>query len=74
MPHFCVWLRDDDEQAYWVWADTATEARRLVALNVEPARDAENPEAFECQPDETQAPPFGLIYRRLYGPVSIEKR
>ena len=73
MPHFCVLPADSDDQAYWVLADSTDHARRLVALNVAEASGAENHSLFYCAEDATQAPPVGLIYRRLYGPIAVEK-
>jgi hypothetical protein len=72
---FHLWRSDDDDaDSYWVGADTAAEARRLVALNVGGARDAEDPMRFDCEPSKRKRPPAGFIHRRLTGPVAIQKR
>jgi len=73
--YYSVWAKDDDAgEVYWVSAESETEARRLVALNAELARDAEDASKFECDLDRDKRPPFGMIYRRLHGPLTIEKR
>jgi hypothetical protein len=42
MAHYCVWSKDNDAaDSYWVLAGTPGEARRLVALNVNGAAEAE---------------------------------
>jgi hypothetical protein len=72
---FHLWRCDDDDaDSYWVGADTPAEARRLVALNVGGARDAEDPMRFDCEPSKRKRPPAGFIHRRLTGPVAIQKR
>ena len=65
---------DGAADSYWVNASSCAEARRLVAVNVPEASDAENAGIFECERNTQKTPPEGLIYRRLYGPVSIEAR
>lgn len=75
MPYCCVRPKGDDQgEAYWVSATSDDEARRLVALNVGHAQDADHPGKFECEANAAKQPPFGLIYRRLNGPLTIEKR
>jgi hypothetical protein len=75
MPHYCIWSKEGDgADAYWVLAGTPREARRLVALNVDGAADAENVEKFECGLSDKKIPPAGFIHRRLNGPLAIVKR
>jgi hypothetical protein len=75
MAYYRVCPKDKDQgDAYWVTARSEEQARRLVALNVEEAREAEDPTKFEAEINGEKQPPFGLIYRRLYGPLTIEKR
>ncbi|WP_162915072.1 hypothetical protein [Desertibaculum subflavum] len=64
--------RDGDGECYWLQAQNAADARRLVALNVPGAERAQNPALFDCAPDETRLPPPGLIQRLLRGPVAIK--
>lgn len=75
MPHYCVWSDDDPEgEAYWVLAPSCQVARHLVALNVDTARQANDPNAFDCLQDDKKNPPEGLIYRQLNGPIAIARR
>jgi hypothetical protein len=75
MAHYCVWSKDNDAaDSYWVLAGTPGEARRLVALNVNGAAEAENIEKFECGLSGKKMPPAGFIHRRLNGPLAIVKR
>jgi hypothetical protein len=72
---FHIWRCDDDDaDSYWVSAGTPAEARRLIALNVGNARDAEDSMRFDCGPSNRKRPPTGFIHRRLTGPVAIKKR
>lgn len=74
--YYRVWPRDDDQgEAYWVFASSGEEARRLIASNAgAAARDAENPGKFECEIDAQKTPPWDFIHRRLYGPIAIMER
>jgi hypothetical protein len=73
--YYRVQAKDDDAgEAYWVAAESEEHARRLVALNAESAREAEDSSRFECESNHEKHPPFGLIYRRLHGPLTITKR
>ena len=75
MTHYHLWRCDDDDaDSYWVEADTALQARRLIALNVAEAPDAEDPMRFDCGPASSNAPPPDTINRRLKSPVTITKR
>jgi hypothetical protein len=46
---------------FWLQADSAEEARRLVALNVPSMGSASLPDLAECWPDETHSPRYGAI-------------
>jgi hypothetical protein len=73
--HYRVQTKDDDAgEAYWVAAESEDHARRLVALNAEDAREAGDSSRFECESNDEKRPPFGLIYRRLHGPLTIKNR
>jgi hypothetical protein len=75
MPHYHIWRKDDAiADSYWVYAETPNAARRLVALNVIAAADAENQTKFLCAISFDKTPPTPLIYRRLRGPITITKR
>lgn len=75
MPTYCISGADDPlGEAYWALAASPKEARRLVALNVEEARDARDPGKFDCEPDNEKQPDEHVILRRRHGPVPIEKR
>jgi hypothetical protein len=75
MPHYHLWRKDDAlADSYWVFAETPNAARRLVALNVVAAADAENETKFLCGVTLDTTPPADLIYRRRYGPITITKR
>lgn len=75
MAIFMLWLRDSvNNDSYWLQAKTSEEARSLLALNVEEAAEARDINKFECVLNRDKEPPFGLIYRRLHGPVTIAKR
>jgi hypothetical protein len=75
MPHYHIWRKDDETaDSYWVYAETPNAARRLVALNVVAAANVEDETKFLCQLSLDKTPPTPLIYRRLYGPITITKR
>lgn len=71
--HYCVTPKDGSEERYWIQAVDPKQARRLVALNVPAAKNAEKPKLFDCVPDSTKKPPIGFIYCALLGPVPINK-
>jgi hypothetical protein len=75
MAYYRIAAKDNDQgDAYWVTAGSKEQARRLVALNAEQAREAEDPTKFKAEINGEKQPPFGLIYRRLYGPLTVAKR
>lgn len=75
MTFYRVWNRSDDAgEVYWVSAESEKHARRLVALNAEETLEPEDSFRLECEVSDEKRPPFGLIYRRLRGPLMIEKR
>jgi hypothetical protein len=75
MPHYHIQWKDDVvADSYWVFAASPSEARRLVALNVAAAADAENEAKFLCSVSDEKTPPSLLIYCRLTGPLTISKR
>ena len=75
MDTYNLWRKEDGESdSYWVLASSSDEARELVALNIYEASDARDSDKFECEVDSKKTPPSALIYRRLGGPVAIEKR
>jgi hypothetical protein len=74
MIHFCVSTKQpNDGDSYWVLADTASEARRLVARNVPEAANAEDDVQWIASLT-TASLPEGVIYRKLQGPVTITAR
>jgi hypothetical protein len=75
MPYFCIHVTTSgDADSYWVKAETAQQACRLVALNIADAAEAIDAGRFDCQVDDSKKPPAGFIHRRLLGPVLIVKR
>jgi hypothetical protein len=75
MPHYLIWPRDEPlREAYWVFAASAREARRLVARNVPDATEAEDTAKFLCRQSSEKTPPVHHIYRRLNGALSIVER
>ena len=66
-------ISDDDADSYWVNAESEKDARQLVALNVSDAPGASDPDKFGCELNSQKQPPHGLIYRRLKGPVAIQR-
>ena len=75
MIHFCVSTKQpNDGDSYWVLADTASEARRLVARNIPEAANAEDETLWVVVSDNSKTPPEGVIYRKLEGPVTITAR
>jgi len=76
MPYFRVWAKlGRSGEEYWLAADDAEEAKRLVAANcgLESAW-ARDPASYHCEPNERKTPPPRLIYRRYNGPLTIEGR
>jgi hypothetical protein len=75
MPHYHLRKRNNDAaDSYWVFAASKAEARHLIALNVSEAKEADNIDKFLCEPSQQKTPPAGLIYSRLTGPLTIERR
>jgi hypothetical protein len=62
---------DPAADSYWVQADSGDEARQMIAKSIPEAAEAEDEEKYTCRMSSTQTPPYGLIYRRLGGPVPI---
>lgn len=56
---------------FWLTASSAAMARRLLALNVTEAKDAEDGDIFDCDIDDTKLPPEGLIYHSHDAPTDI---
>jgi hypothetical protein len=74
MPCYCVRPKGHAEgEAYWLLAESESEARRLIAINVGEAHDAEDMTKFECAESTEKHPPNGIIYRRIQGPIAIRK-
>lgn len=63
---------NDDE--WWVLADSPEQARRLVALNVPEAAQAEDLKVFDCVQNANKGPPPGVIYSKLNGTFTIKRR
>ncbi len=75
MVYFRLWrVGYPHGESYWVDATTPEYARRLVALNVRDAADAEKVGIFNCEPTDDAKPSPNFIYRRLAGPMRILKR
>jgi hypothetical protein len=75
MPHYHIWPKDEPlGEAYWVFAASPDEARRLVARNVPDATEAEDTAKFLCRQSAEKMPPAHHIYRRLKGALRIEQR
>ena len=75
MPYYRVEPVDEtNADAYWVAAASETDARELVAMNVPEATQAIDRERFDCCQDSSKMPPPGLIFRRLWEPVTIKHR
>jgi hypothetical protein len=59
---------------FWLQADSAQEARRLVALNVPSMGSAGNPDLAECRPDQTYSPGYGAIVQGTGRTYTITRR
>jgi hypothetical protein len=59
---------------FWLRAESAEEARRLVSLNVPEMGSVTNPDAAECSPDETYAPMHGVIVEGFGRSYTITRR
>jgi hypothetical protein len=71
---YCIRANGDRQaDTYWVAAESRLEARRIVTLNCEAAREADQLEIFECESSSKRTPPPWLIYSRLGGPIPIEE-
>jgi hypothetical protein len=74
VPYYCVRPKGRARgEAYWLLAESESKARRLIAINVGEAHEAEDMTKFECAPSTEKLPPNGLIYRRLHGPIAMRK-
>ena len=72
MEHFKVSPRiGTNTESYWVLAGSAEGARRLIALNIPKASDAENPAKFDCVANTLKTPPEGIIDCSHFGPLTI---
>jgi len=58
---------------FWLQADTAEEARRLVALNV-PCMGSAIPDLAGCWPDASYAPQYGAIIEGTVRTHTITRR
>jgi hypothetical protein len=58
---------------FWLQADSAEEARGLVALNVPSISSAAIPD-FDCLPDETYSPQYGAIKQGTVRTYTITRR
>jgi hypothetical protein len=59
---------------FWLRAESAEEARRLVSLNVPEMSGVTNPDAAECSPDETYSPMHGVIFEGFGRSYTITRR
>jgi hypothetical protein len=59
---------------FWLQADSADEARRLVALNVPDMGSASIPDLVDCWPDETYSPRYGAIIEGTVRTYVITRR
>jgi hypothetical protein len=59
---------------FWVRANDAEEARRLVALNVPEMAGVTDPNRAQCGPDETYAPIHGAIFEGSGRSYTITRR
>ena len=75
MPHFHVWRKDSvTSDSCWVFAASPREARTLIALNITEAKAAKDADKFACEPSQSRMPAANLIFRRMTGPLAIERR
>ena len=61
-------------ECYWLQAKDHFEARRVVALNVPGAADAESGAAFVCMVDPTRHPALEFIIDRDGTQIRIDRR
>jgi hypothetical protein len=59
---------------FWLQANSAEEARRLVALNVPSMASAGNPDLAECRPDQTYSAGYGVIVQGTGRTYTITRR
>ena len=59
---------------FWLQADSAEEAKRLVALNVPSMSITGIRDLAECWPDETYAPRYGAIKQGTVRTYTITRR
>jgi hypothetical protein len=73
MEHFKVSPRIGiNTESYWVGASSPEAARRLIALNIPKASDAENPAKFDCVANSHKEPAEGIIHCSHFGPLTIQ--
>lgn len=71
---FNVVRRQRMRECYWLKAKDHFEARRIVALNVPDAADAESGAAFICMVDPTRHPVLEFIVDRDGKQIPIARR
>lgn len=59
---------------FWLQADSAEEARRLVSLNVPEMSGVTNPSHAACGPDQTYSPGYGVIIEGSGRSYTITRR
>jgi len=59
---------------FWLQADSADEARRLVALNIPDMGTTGVPDSAGCWPDTTYAPQYGAIIEGTVRTYTITRR
>lgn len=77
MPVYHVASKCDKEAgSFFLLADDEPQARRLVALNVREASNAQDAGAFDCTEvaAKDRMASFGVISRRLGGTITITRR
>ena len=59
---------------FWLQAESAEEARKLVSLNVPEMGSVTNPDSAECGPDGTYSPTHGMIFEGSGRSYTITRR
>jgi hypothetical protein len=59
---------------YWLQAENAEEARKLVSLNVPEMETVTNLGLAECGPDQTHSPGYGVIFAGSGRTYTITRR
>ena len=73
--NFVVVPRDRNRKfGFWLRAESAEEARKLVSLNVPEMGSVTNPDAADCRPDETHTPVHGVIVEGSGRSYTITRR